>query len=199
MSEDNPNLLYFWHGARRWNNPPALHPPRKNRYEHGAGLYLSNNVERAIQYSKNGGQLVLCGVSPDVQLLDKVSLPIDEILQGIDLLPRVRNRHTIELFLKSVSEERFFHGDVPLLFLMNELITSDNLSGQNGLAFAQWLVSKGVDAAVQKIDANESYVVVFNPKVIVTSRIFDKGTARQLGSFLPLDQQQAGAKNGLRM
>lgn len=186
-AEEKP--LYFWHGARRWNNPPELQPPRKARYEHGSGIYLTNSVDRAIEYSKNGGQLVLCGVNRNVGLLDKVSLPIDQILDGIELLPRVRNRHTIKMFLQGVSEERFFHGNVPLSFLLNELITSENLSGRNGLMFSQWLVSKGVDAAVQSITKDESYVVVFNPKIIVTSKIFDKKTAQQIGSFDPIAQQ----------
>lgn len=189
MDNTEQNLLYFWHGARRWNNPPELHPPRKNRYEHGAGIYLTNSVDRAIHYSKNGGQLVLCGVDRHVGLLDKVALPIDQILEGIELLPRVRNRHTIKMFLQGVSEERFFNGDVPLAFLLNELITSENLSGGNGLRFSQWLVSKGVDAAVQSISDKESYVVIFNPKVIVTSKIFDKKTAQQIGDFEPIGQQ----------
>lgn len=189
MDNTEQNLLYFWHGARRWNNPPELHPPRKNRYEHGAGIYLTNSVDRAIQYSKNGGQLVLCGVDRNVGLLDKVALPIDQILEGIELLPRVRNRHTIKMFLQGVSEERFFNGDVPLAFLLNELITSENLSGGNGLRFSQWLVSKGVDAAVQSISEKESYVVIFNPKVIATSKIFDKKTAQQIGDFEPIGQQ----------
>lgn len=183
------SMLYFWHGARRWNNPPQLQAPRKLRYEHGAGIYLTNSVNRAIDYSKNGGQLVLCGLDRNLGLLDKVSLPIDQILEGIELLPRVRNRHTIKMFLQGVSEERFFHGNVPLSFLLNELITSENLSGRNGMMFSQWLVSKGVDAAVQSIDNNESYVVVFNPKIIVTSKIFDKKTAQQIGSFEPIAQQ----------
>lgn len=186
---EQQNLLYFWHGARRWSNPPELKSPRKSRYEHGAGIYLTNSVDRAIEYSKNGGQIVLCGVDRNVGLLDKLSLPIDQILEGIELLPRVRNRHTIKMFLQGVSEERFFDGNVPLSFLLNELITSENLSGRNGMMFSQWLVSKGVDAAVQSISHDESYVVVFNPKVIVTSKIFDKKTAQHIGSFEPIDQQ----------
>lgn len=182
---DTP-LLNFWHGARKWQDPPQLKAGRKSRYEHGVGIYLTNTLQRAISYSKGGGSLVLFGIDPSVRLLENTSASMEEIQEGLDTLPRLRNRHTIESFLTSVAQERFFNGNIPLQYVLNELINTENLGGAKGIEFSQWLVHKGVDATVHKVSAQENWMVVFNPAVVKTSKVFGKATAHHIGDFPPL-------------
>lgn len=188
MDQDTTTLK-FWHGAQRWTGFPELRPSRPNCYECGPGIYLSNRNATARKYAKGGGQVVLIELDPSVVLLEESYLTLDEMLEGLASLPRVRGRKEIQAGLRK-SAQRHPDGRMPADYLMNYCVNYESLGGASGPALARWYASKGIDASVYSRPGGEDWVVVFSPEKIVSSRILSANDAFEVGDFEGLSEQK---------
>lgn len=188
MTPDIPTLR-FWHGAQRWSGRAELRPSRPKCYECGPGIYLSNRQSTARKYAKGGGQTVLVELSPDVVVLEDIRLTLDEMLEGLASLPRVRGRKDIEAGLQK-SALRHPDGLMPAEYLMNYCVNYESLGGESGPALARWYVSKGIDVSVYTRPGDEDWVVVFNPDKVVSAQVLKADAAWEVGDFEKLSVQR---------
>lgn len=195
--EQDTTTLKFWHGAQRWTGSPELRPSRPKCYECGPGIYLSNRNATARKYAKGGGQVVLIELDPSVVLLEESHLSLEEMLEGLASLPRVRRRKDIEVGLRK-SARRHPDNRLPADYLMNYCVNYESLGGASGPALAQWYASKGIDASVYSRARDEDWVVVFNPEKIVSSRVLSVNDAFEVGDFEGMKDQKKRLTPGQR-
>lgn len=185
----SPDTLKFWHGGRRFEGHPDLRPSRKGHYECGPGFYLSNRLATARKYAKGGGQTVLVELAPDVGVLEQSCLPLDDQLDGLASLPRVRARKDIEQGLRQ-SALRMGGKPMPAEFLLNYCVNHEALGGDTGPALARWYASRGIDVSVHNPGTGqENWIVVFNPGKVVRARVVKAGPAWEVGDFPTLADQ----------
>lgn len=165
----SPKALSFWHGSRRWESPPVIRHPRAGRSECGPGLYLTTSIARARSYSKGGGSLVHVELTPSVRWLEDSYFPLSVLESFLDETPRIRGRDSLRRDLRK-SATRHPDDKVPATYLLNLMVNSDALVGAPGAALATWLTSHGVDASRIEQSGNESWVVVFNPDVVIRAK-----------------------------
>ncbi len=188
MTPDTPTLK-FWHGAQRWSGRAELRPSRPKCYECGPGLYLSNRHATARKYAKGGGQTVLVELSPDVVRLEDCRLTLEEMLEGLASLPRVKGRKHIEEGLRK-SSQRHGGGPMPAEYLMNYCVNYESLGGESGPALARWYASKGIDLSVYSRPGGEDWVVVFNPAKVVRAQVLKADAAWEQGDFPGFETQR---------
>ena len=190
MASDTPTLK-FWHGAQRWSGQAQLRPSRPKCYECGPGLYLTTHQSTARKYAKGGGQTVLVELSPDVVRLEDCRLTLEEMLEGLASLPRVRARKEIEAGLRK-SAQRHPDGLMPAEYLMNYCVNYESLGGESGPALARWYASKGIDLSVYSRPGGEDWVVVFNPAKVVSAQVLKTNAAFEQGDFAGFATQREG-------
>ena len=188
--DNTPTPLRFWHGGQRWTGTPELRPSRAKSYECGPGIYLTTRLATARKYAKGAGQTVLMELSPDITLLEDTSLSLDELLEGLAQLPRVRGRKDIEQRLRE-NAQRHPDGQLPAIYLLNLCVNNDALGGDTGPALARWFTSKGIDASLNS-KSNEDWLVVFNPAKIQKASVL-KGEAPWDIGDLPLFKEQVAS------
>lgn len=174
--ERNPAPLIFYHGAQRWEGPPQIVAHRKGHAEHGPGIYLTTSWTTASKYAKGGGSVYRVEVSPLVRWLEDADLPLQETVDWVKALPRLRGKSDIMASLQRIASRV---GKLPAEVLVNNFVNADAASGEHGPALADYLVRHGVDASHVRHGA-EDWVVIFNPQTVlsvdrIASKDMDKG------------------------
>ena len=188
--DNTPDTLRFWHGGQRWTGSPELRPSRSKSYECGPGIYLTTRLATARKYAKGAGQTVLMELSPDVTLLEDTTLTLDELLEGLAQLPRVRGRKDIEARLRE-NAARHPDGQLPAIYLLNLCVNNEALGGDTGPALARWMTGKGIDASLNS-KSNEDWLVVFNPAKIQKATVLKGDAPWDIGD-LPLFKEQVAS------
>ena len=183
-----------WHGSQRWTGFPEVQPVSKGRYESGPGIYLTTRRQRASEYARGAGSLVMIEIDPNVRLLENAWFTREQMQDALDSLPRLRRRKEIEKDLDR-SLDRHPDGVMPAIYLVNLCVNHEALTGDNGPALARWLVQNGVDASLDHKGLGEDWMVVFNPKVIVKSRKLTAAQADEYEWEMPLILDQIAAIN----
>lgn len=156
----------LWHGGRRWEGGPDVQPPSGGRYECGPGIYLTNRYLRAQKYAKGGGVTTRVTLADDIRWLEQATMPAEMLLEYLNTAPRLRRRsELLERMRQTIQAQA--KDRIPVSYLVNLLVNHDALAGQQGVALAQWLVEQGIDASLHTVNAEEQWVIVFNPKVII--------------------------------
>lgn len=153
----------LWHGGARWESGPEIKPVKAGRYEAGPGIYLTSSYERARKYAKGGKVTTMVTLvdKSKIRWLESAKLDRSAILKFLYNTPRLRNRTQIAEYF-----EKFGADVVPANNLVNLCVNHDALVGMNGQVMAKWLVDQGIDASLHSPTSGESWVVVFNPKII---------------------------------
>lgn len=162
--------IQLWHGGNRWEGDPEVRPARQGAYECGPGIYLSTSYETARKYAKGGKVTTLVTLGPTVRLLENALLPLSELTAFLRETPRIKRRANILRELEDVCP-RFPADSVPVSCLVNLCVNYDALAGKPGVALAQWLTAKGIDASLHRAYGAEQWLIVFNPKVILRHEV----------------------------
>lgn len=177
--------IQLWHGSRRWVGSPEIRAPKQGRYECGPGLYLTNRYLRARDYAKAGGVTTLVTLRKEIGWLEKTKLPFDSVLSFIQDTPRLRNRADIlEYFVANRAGSEL----VPAATLVNLCVNHEAVAGKNGVVLAEWLTAQGIDASLHRVNSQEQWVVVFNPKIIQRYEVIPASKVRLEDYELPLVQ-----------
>jgi len=166
--------LQLWHGGARWVGGPEVQPPRAGRYECGPGIYLSTEYSDACKYARGGKVTTLVTLKPEIRLLENTKLPLAEVLEFVQRLPRLRKRAEIINDLEANVARQTVAGDPPAVHasvLVNLCVNYEALSGTTGLALANWLVQQGIDATWHQAYGNRHWLIVFNPKIIQAHQV----------------------------
>lgn len=163
----------MWHGGKRWEGSPEIRPARQGKYECGPGLYLTTSYLRARKYAAGGKVTTRVTLADGVRWLEQATLPLRELLDYVQTAPRVSNRKKLEsdLIRYYADAAQSLDESCAVSRLVNLLINAESLSGKAGVHFANWLVSKGIDASLHSPMAGEQWVVVFNPDIICQHRV----------------------------
>lgn len=182
--------LQFWHGSQRWEGRPRHNPSRPGCYECGPGLYLTTRVETARKYSRGAGKTVRVELDPDIHLLEDATLTLEQMVEAVGLLPRVRNRAALIADLKD-SASRHPNNQVPAIYLVNLCVNHEALLGKSGPVLSKWLAEQGIDASIGKQTTQDQWIVVFNLEKIRRARPVTASEAWDQGDFLPIAEQRA--------
>lgn len=163
-------MIELWHGGTRWFGTPELQEPRPGRYECGPGLYLTTSYSRAKSYAKGPKVVTRVTLADDIRWLEDARLPLASLVAYVEGTHGFRKRMQVLSDLRAAGL-REGDGAVPVSYLVNLCVNHECLSGKQGLLLAKWLASQGIDASLYQRAADEQWVVVFNPKVIVRSKV----------------------------
>lgn len=185
----------LWHGGRRWEGGPEVQPPSGGRYECGPGIYLTNRYLRAHKYAKGGGVTTRVTLADDIRWLEHATLPATALLAYLRNTPRLRARKALVADMLQLIAEHADATQVPVSYLVNLLVNRDALAGKQGVALANWLAEQGIDASLHMVNAEEQWVIVFNPKVIVRHAPVPAGRVTTSEYDLPLIRVQKKESN----
>jgi hypothetical protein len=172
-SVGNSGNILMWHGGRI-DGSMAVQKPSKGRYEAGPGIYFTTKYATATKYAKGGGSTYLVEIAPNLRFADEVSLPLDDLIKFLKGLRMKKNKEVIaDLEANSArmtARSPEHEGKVKASVLINLLVNWEAGSGDVGLEVAKYLADNGVDASVENQSGNEQWLVIFNPKVIKSSK-----------------------------
>lgn len=165
--------IVLWHGSKRWDGPPRIVESRKGRVEYGPGIYLTTSIDTARKYSKGGGSVMRFEVARDLRWLEDSKIDYHHMLEFLRSRPRLRNRDKIiddiGRYLSRRRDGGFRGDDIPAAVLVNLMVNHQAVTGEHGPALAEFYVANGIDAGVDH-KGSEDWVVLFNPKKIVSHR-----------------------------
>lgn len=148
--------MIVYHGSQRWDGPPRLQKAGKGKSEYGSGLYLTTSITTARRYARGGGKVIVFEVSDDLTWANEKRLPVMDMLDFVENMPRLRKRREIARDLV----ER--HGDDALAVVLGNLLSYYGaLVGDVGPALASFFVAHEVDAEHVQFSA-EDWVVLYN-------------------------------------
>lgn len=155
----------LWHGGSRWYGGAEIRPAKKDRYECGVGIYLTNQYLRAKSYAAGPGVTTRVKLAPrgEIRWLEDANLRLADILEFIHSFYRLRGRDQLIQYLSDNYPDAEF---IPAPEFVNMCIEFSILAGKQGVEITHWLVEQGIDASLHTVDAGEQWVIVFNPRVI---------------------------------
>lgn len=160
-------VLVLWHGAKRWDGPACVRPPREGHYECGPGIYLTTHYSTACKYSRGGGALMRMELDPGLHWLEKSKLDLAMVNDFVKDLPRLRKRREILADLASNAQRMQSH-QVDAAVLVNLGVNHRAFAGQIGCEVAKFLAAQGIHASLNAKSGTEEWVVVFDPRVILS-------------------------------
>ena len=160
-------MIVLYHGSRRWSGPPQILPGSKGRSEHGPGIYLTTSIETARKYARGGGRVIRFEIRTPIRWIDDpgTRIPIEEMVSFLESIYRLRGRDKIIDDLERYAA-RVGRRDLPPSVLVNLMVNYDALVGEAGPRIAAFLVSHGIDAAIDA-RGQEDWVVLFNPDLVL--------------------------------
>lgn len=160
--ENNNNLIKLYHGGYLWDQPQIL-PSKKNRYEHGTGIYLTTNYNTARKYAKGNKIVLAVFITPNFKLIDQIQINPQTIIDFLNSI-RIKNKQNIIQDILNY-QQRTQRPTVPLSILNNLVVNYEAASGKVSLLINQFLVQNGADAEIDK-KYDEDWLIVFNTKII---------------------------------
>lgn len=162
------NYIELWHGGRDLEfSYKEFGNTRKNRWEHGPGLYLTTHYDRARNYAKGGGKTYLVTVEEGNN--------IDNVLIDISLVNEFVANNIIKSKQKSILDDLYenmnrtnttpsIHANV----LVNLIINLEAISNTKTKKLNQFLVENNVDYGIvnRYSGREENVMVIFNNKKI---------------------------------
>lgn len=161
----NTTVRLFHGGKDLPSKLSELMPSRTGRAEFGAGLYLTNNVERAMSYAKGSRRLYEVEVDlSQAQSLRDAYLPFERIHEWAkEHLSAPRRTQ-----LMADIERRNENGYVSANVVNNLMINLNLLTAKNSLPMNELLRSAHADYLIDSFGGvrDEQVLVVFNPAIM---------------------------------
>jgi hypothetical protein len=185
LEELEINTFQMYHGGKKWYTTGEINPIKQGRYEHGVGIYLTNNYETARRYAKGSRVVSLININKNFTDINKVSLDTTEMFNFLMGVNRLKNKNGLISDLKSYIE-RNNTNIITADILNNLVVNNESGAGQGGVEITKFLVSKGVDASLVYQSGKEYWLVVFNPKIIISYKYVDPKTINNSNYILSL-------------
>lgn len=193
MNDAGDVEVFGWHGAHRWTWPPEIRAPRKGRYEHGPGIYITNLWSRAAQYAKGGGSVLRMRLR--LKPLDEVRVEHEEVIAFVRGCRGLRHKEAIVGDIRRNQEfGRYFRPE----FLRNLCVNHEALTASSAPLITEWLNQQGLPYSVnfigQKGEVKEEWIVVHDPSLIieaspVRAKELDSLGDYEVRNFIPFSEQ----------
>lgn len=158
------NTFKMYHGGKRWTRiPTEIIATKKGRYEAGIGIYLTNNYETARRYGKGSRVVHLVYVDKNFKDISEVRIPLKEVITFLKGLAGLRHREEIILSITDIASRS--DDNTIAAEILNNCVVNYEL-GNVGIKISNYLVSKGIDAHLQRQGNGEVWLIVFNPNII---------------------------------
>lgn len=202
MAPTNNDTFQIWHGSRRWEGEPEIRAAKKGRAEWGAGIYGSTHFETCYDsYAKGGGKVQLLTIQKS-RVLEKSALSLDTVLAFVNKsVPKSQRRAFIEdceeiaervkdrILLNHSPIGEVEEGKIwfPASNLRNLMVNADLASGVRGVALAEFLAKQGIGLSIDRggMKSEEQWLVVNDPRLIVSWEAHTYETAKEVGHVLP--------------
>ena len=172
-SENNGDTFQMYHGGKRWSRlPEEIIGGTKGRYEAGVGIYFTTDYNRARTYAKGPKVVQIANIDKNYKDIKSVNLPINEVVSFVKSISGMKKKNEIISDLKR-NAERMNRDFVDATVLNNLVVNWEAGSGRPGIEIANYLVSKGGDAYLERQGSDEYWLVVFNPKIIKSVSVVD--------------------------
>jgi len=163
---DSTSTVYMYHGGKRWTlTPDSIQPSYSGRYEGGVGIYFTNSYTTARKYAKGGKVVHIVEIDKNYRDINSVMIPVEEIINFVKSSAGMRKKNDIIRDILGYSQ-RTNRTEISGEIFNNLIVNHEAGSGRPGVEVAKFLVSKGIDASLQKQSGGEFWLVVFNPKII---------------------------------
>jgi len=161
----NARPIMLWHGGRLPENLTEIEirPSRSGRAEHGPGLYLTTSIDIASRYAKGGNSLYRVSVNPDLNLVEDIRLPVEDIVKMAEGIRGLKDKASIVEYIRKSSERN--NGKPSLSMLIILCVNHDSITPNVGRDLAEILADAGADASLST-SASKDHLIVFNPKII---------------------------------
>lgn len=163
--------IKLWHGSQRWDGFPEIRPSKKGQYEGGPGIYATTSLHTARKHSKGGGSIIEFTLSPDTKWLEDVSVPHEEVIAWVKQANHLHKKRILANDIISIFDKREqvrTSGMLPLAYLVNLAVNNECLSGLAAPEMAEFLASKGAQASLCRESSNDDWVVIFDPKILIS-------------------------------
>ena len=150
---------------------------RAKRTEHGPGIYFTTSLETARKYARGGGAVKRASISPNLRWIGDAKISLADAVGFVKSQPRMKNRAAVIADLER-NAARMKTDRIAADVLVNLGVNHDALVGDVAPAMARFLVDHGVDASLARMSGNagadEDWLVIFNPRVILAIEEIDK-------------------------
>ena len=154
---DIPNTITMWHGGNLDNIDYNL-SHKTGRFEYGAGLYLSNDLNLILnKYAKGGRKLYLVTVEKGLDLEDAL-LDFDKVKTFINNYIKVSFRKS---FIDTLAM-KLKDGKVPAYRFNNMIINHKAISASKTNLLRKFLVDNGIDYEYTDTAYMGKLLVVYN-------------------------------------
>lgn len=167
---DLTDTIELWHGAHRWDPPPEIRAPKNGNAEYGAGIYATTHYMTARKYALGGGSVMSLKLNGNLRLLEGVETDVQELMEVARGIPRLKNKDKILSDLDRRAARSRDGKTIGLDTLLNLAVNNNSMIGAPAVAITEHLVSKGIDASLNERSGNEDWLVVFNPKIIISAK-----------------------------
>lgn len=157
-------MIQLWHGGRDLESDyRSPKQPRKNRWEHGPGLYLTTHYETARDYASGGGKTYQVSIELGNNIKN-IEINLDEALNFIqDYVVGKKKQVVIDDIhnnLKRLNKTDTVNAEV----FLNLLFNHDALKGEKILKLNRFLVEHNVDFGLVNNfkGRDETVMVIFN-------------------------------------
>lgn len=184
--DDKKIALNFWVNTQEFKKKF-----NGKEYINGLHLYSTRNkalsLETNIKTDKNerDSSLVFVKLESSLHFMENKMITLEE-LQDFNLVSRFKKTHTIQRFFSEISQERSFDGTIPLYYLIHSLFPQQDFKGKED-NISKWFISKGIDVMLNPMD--KTNLVLFNPRVVIATNLFDEKTAEFIGDFESVEIQ----------
>lgn len=169
--------IILWHGSRNWDGKAVIRPSKKGRAERGPGIYVTTHYETARDYAKGGGMARKLTLEPRLTL-EQASLSLSDAADFVtSVISKSKQEDMLERFIRCAQTHRHenrvllgndnnrFHAET----LINLCVNGDLATGKKGQALAEFLTEQGIDCSFSRAHGNETWGVIFNPKIIIAN------------------------------
>lgn len=201
MAPAPSDTFQIWHGSRRWDGDPEIRAAKKGRAEWGAGIYGSTHFETCTGYAKGGGKVQLLTIQKS-RVLEKSCIPLETVIAFINKnIPKSYRREMIEdcrdgaervkdrILTHSSSVGDLQDGDIwfPAENLRNLMVNNDLSAGVRGVTLANFYAELGIGLSTSRggMKSEEQWVVIYDPRIIVSWKAHTYETALEVGHVLP--------------
>jgi len=181
---ESSGTFTMYHGGKRWSlTPDSLQPSVKGRYEGGVGIYFTNSYDTARKYAKGGNVVHTVEIDKNYRDINSVMISVEEMINFVKTVSGLRKRNDIVKDILAYSQ-RTSRTEISGEVLNNLIVNHEAGSGRPGVEITKFLVSKGVDASLQRQSGEERWLVVFNPKILKSVKVVDPKTITSDSQFM---------------
>ncbi len=186
--------IKLWHGGRFKNEAGSrfeIGRGKKDRCEHGPGIYASTDIGTASKYAKGGGRITLIELDANVGWMDNSVVKFADVVEFVRETPKLRNRKPLmDDVLRAIRRSGRDDGTIYASVLCNLCYFHNALVGESAQLVAKFYKDRGIHASLVA-HGNEDWVVIHDVSKIVSAKNMtsDNAYAEKINNLGKVEEQ----------